>query len=98
MLLAYFNKEVKFSYHSKFGVPRLHLTGFEIMKIHQINIIKIHQNEGGGGAGNPNFALSYFDWEVKFSLYTKFGVPKLHLSGFEIMKIYQINIIKIHQN
>ena len=64
----------------------------EIMKIYQINIIKIHQ------LGNPNLLLSNFDWEVKFSLYTKFGFPRLHLTGFEIMKIYQINIIKIHQN
>jgi len=39
------------------------------MKIYQINIIEIHQNKEGG-AGNPNFLLSNFDWKVKFSLYT----------------------------
>ena len=67
------------------------------MKIYQINIIEIHQNKEGG-AGNPNFLLSNFDWKVKFSLYTKFAVPRLILTGCEIMKIYQINIIQIHQN
>ena len=67
------------------------------MKIYQINIIEIHKNKGDG-AGNPNFFLSNFDWKVNFSLYTKFAVPRLILTGCEIMKIYQINIIQIHQN
>ena len=53
------------------------------MKIYQINIIEIHKNKGGG-AGNPNFLLSNFDWKVKFSLYTKFAVPRLLLTCCEI--------------
>ena len=48
----------------------------EIMKIYQTNIIKIHQ------LGNPTLLLSNFYSEVKFSVYTKFGVPGLPKTAF----------------
>ena len=42
-------------------------------------------------------SFSNFDLEINFCLYTKFGVPGLLLTGFKIMKIYQINKIKTRQ-
>ena len=52
------------------------------MKIYQINIIEIHQNKEGG-AGNPNFLLSNFDWKVEFSLYTKFADSRILYRPFQ---------------
>ena len=38
----------------------------------------------GRGSGTPIFLLAYFNQQVKFSLYTKFGVPWLHLTGLKV--------------